>query len=243
MGGKALIVWGGWPGHEPELVARRFTRLLQENGFEVEVADTLEAFLDVEHLKQLDLIVPLWTMGTITPEQCAAVLEAVASGVGIAGTHGGMCDAFRQDVNWQFMTGAQWIAHPGNDGTKYRVNIRRGASSPIIDGIEDFDVVSEQYCLHVDPCINVLATTRLPVKGGYHVTNGEYDMPVLYTKMWGYGRVFYSALGHHDDVFDIPEAQETMLRGMLWAAEGKKIAVERGLDYKKLDAALWGGVN
>jgi hypothetical protein len=41
-------------------------------------------------------------------------------------------------------------------------------------------------------------------------------------------------LGHHDDVFDQYEAQETMLRGMLWAAEGKQIAIDRGLDYSTL---------
>lgn len=221
---KALVVWGGWDGHEPQLVSARFARCLQAEGFEVEVSDTLDAFLDEEKLKQLHLIVPIWTMGEIKNEQCHPVMRAVESGVGLAGCHGGMCDAFRWSVEWQFMTGSQWVAHPGNDGTPYRVNIVRSSSSPIVAGIEDFDVASEQYYLHVDPANNVLATTRFPVVDGPHAANGYVDNPVIYTRRWGKGRVFYSSLGHHDDIFEIPEAMETMRRGMLWAAEGKDIA-------------------
>jgi type 1 glutamine amidotransferase len=231
---KALIVQGGWDGHEPVKVSQRFARLLRANGFSAEVSGSLDSLLDTDGLKSLHLIVPAWTMGTITGEQERSVLEAVASGVGLAGCHGGMCDAFRNNTEWQFMTGGQWVAHPGNDGTPYVVNIRKNCSSPIVDGIGDFEVRSEQYYVHVDPAASVLATTRFPVAKGYHTTNGAVDVPVTWTKMWGYGRVFYTSLGHHDDVFDIPEAQEMMLRGMLWAAGGKDIAVTRGLDYKTL---------
>lgn len=226
---KALIVQGGWDGHEPVKVSEIFKRTLEECDFEVEVQDTLDAFLDIEKLKQLHLIVPVWTMGKITKEQVGPVIEAVASGVGIAGCHGGMCDAFRENVEWQFMTGGQWVSHPGGDGVEYEVNIK-SSSSPIVDGIMDFKVKSEQYYVHVDPAIEVLATTRFPVVKWYHSSNGQVDVPVLWTKRWGHGRVFYSSLGHHADVFEIPEALETMKRGFLWTAEGKDIAVKNRLD-------------
>ena len=233
---KALVVQGGWDGHEPVQVSKRFCKMLEDAGFEVEMSDTLASFEDVEKLKALDLIVPIWTMGEITKEQSEAVSEAVASGVGIAGCHGGMCDSFRNDTNWQFMTGSQWVSHPGGDGVEYKVNLKQNSSSPILDGLADFTVSSEQYYIHVDPCVDVLATTRLPVVQWFHSTNGEVDVPVMYTKMWGYGRVFYSALGHHDDVFDVAEAGESMKRGLLWAAEGKQIAIDRGLDYNDLSS-------
>src|SRR5687768_3088918 len=102
MAGKALIVWGGWDGHQPKEVGEIFERVLREDGFEVEVSNTLDAFLDGEKLKGLDLIVPIWTMGTITGEQLNPVVDAVKSGVGIAGCHGGMCDSFREATEWQF---------------------------------------------------------------------------------------------------------------------------------------------
>ena len=227
---KALIVRGGWDGHEPMLVSERFAKLLREHDFEVEISDTLDSFLDYEKLRGLDLIIPLWTMGSITREQTMGVVQAVGKyGVGLAGTHGGMCDAFRQDVEWQFMCGGQWVSHPGGDGVEYTVNIKH-SSSPLTFGIKDFKVASEQYYVHIDPAIEVLATTRYPVVNYYHAANGCVDVPVTWTKMWGHGRVFYTTLGHHDDVFNIPEAQEMMLRGMLWAAEGKKIAMENNVD-------------
>lgn len=224
---KALIVYGGWDGHEPVQVSELFESILKDEGFDVERSQTLDSFKDVEMLKTLHLIVPIWTMGKIEKDQLEPVLEAVASGVGIAGCHGGMCDAFRDAVQWQFMTGGNWVSHPGGDGTKYRVNILH-SSSPIVQGLGDFDVSSEQYYMHVDPAVEVLATTRYPTAEGPHVTNGEVDMPVVWTKRWGLGRVFYNSLGHHADIFDIPQARELMRRGFLWSAEGKDLAGKEG---------------
>lgn len=219
---RALIVWGGWDGHEPDKVADHFESILKGEGFEVEVANTLDAFHDYEKLSKLNLIVPIWTMGHITGEQREPVSKAVAeNGVGLAGCHGGMCDAFREDTEWQFMTGGQWVAHPGNDGVEYMVRIVRTNPHPITDGMNDFSVKSEQYYLHTDPGNNVLATTEFPTAGvaGPHVGN-PCQMPQVWTKSWGEGRVFYNALGHVRNVFDVPEVTELMRRGFLWAAKG-----------------------
>ena len=232
---KALIFQGGWDGHEPKLVSKRFAAILEKNGYEVKITDTLDTLRDLEYLKGLDLIVPCWTMGEIPGECRKNVCLAVASGTGLAGCHGGMCDSFRQDTEWQFMTGGQWVAHPGNDGTDYTVEIRHG-SSPIIEGLDDFKVCSEQYYLHVDPAVEVLATTRFPVVNYYHCSNKAVDMPVVWTKYWGCGRVFYNSLGHHDDVFDkSPNAEVIMERGMLWAGEGKEYAEKHGLTKEKFE--------
>lgn len=223
---KALIVWGGWDGHEPEQVAAIFERILKEEQFEVEVSDTLEAYADAEKLLGLDLIIPLWTMGQIEQELVNNVSAAVQSGVGLAGLHGGMCDAFRNNVDWQFMTGGQWVAHPGNDGVEYTVNMKRG-SSPLLDHIEDFQVKSEQYYLHVDPAVEVLATTRFPIVNGPHAANGPVDMPVVWTKRWGAGRVFYNSLGHHADIVEMKQVTEMMRSGFKWTAAGKALAQSR----------------
>lgn len=228
---KALISWGGWDGHEPEQVSRVYEGMLTENGYDVQVHDTLDCFDDADMLNEQDLIIPVITMSTISKEQVNNVSEAVASGAGIAGCHGGMCDAFRESVLWQFVTGGNWVAHPGGDGVAFTVNVQKG-SSPITEGINDFQVTSEQYYLHVDPAVNVLATTRFPIATWYHSANGPVDMPVVWTKMWGLGRVFYNSLGHHADVFDIPEASELMKRGMMWAGQGREFAREKGLDRK-----------
>ena len=214
---KALVVWGGWDGHQPKEVGEIVRRVLSQDGFDVQMSDMLDAFNKLEELQKLDLIVPIWTMGKITGEQQQAVCEAVRGGVGIAGCHGGMCDAFREATEWQFMTGGQWVAHPGNDGTQYRVHIT-SVKSPITEGVKDFDVKSEQYYMHVDPAIEVLATTRFPVADGPHVPNGEFDMPVIWTKMYGQGRVFYSSLGHTAAVVESEPHLSMLRRGFQWAA-------------------------
>lgn len=224
---KALIVWGGWLGHQPKEVAAIFRGQLEAEGFEVEVSDTLEAFADAEKLKSLDLIIPLWTMGKIEQRLVDNVSAAVQSGVGLAGSHGGMCDAFRENVDWQFMTGSQWVAHPGNDGVRYTVHISN-SSSPLTEGIEDFEVSTEQYYLHVDPAVEVLATTRFPVTPGPHSANKPVDMPVIYTKRWGQGRVYYTSLGHQANIMELPVVMELTRRGFLWCAEGKAAAKSSG---------------
>lgn len=222
---KALIVWGGWLGHQPEEVADIFRGILEEEQFSVQVSDTLDVFADGDMLKSLDLIVPVWTMGQIEKQLAANVSAAVQSGVGLAGCHGGMCDSFRNNVDWQFMTGGQWVAHPGNDGVEHVINIKQ-SSSPLLEGIEDFTVSTEQYYLHVDPAVEVLATTRFPVVEGPHSLNKAVDMPVVWTKRWGVGRVYYCSLGHQANIVELPQVKLMMRRGLLWAAEGKKRATE-----------------
>ena len=226
---KALIFRGGWDGHEPVQVSERFAGLVRKHGFAVDLYDTLDCLKDPEPLMALDLIVACQTMSELPQGYSESVSKAVAAGVGLAGCHGGMCDAFRNDTLWQFITGGQWVSHPGDDGTRYTVHIHRG-SSPITEGLEDFEVCSEHYYLHIDPAIEVLASTRFPAAPYYHTANKPVDMPVAWTKYWGNGRVFYNSLGHHDDVFDkSPAAQTLMERGMLWAAEGKAFAARNGL--------------
>ena len=232
---KVLIFQGGWDGHEPKLTSKRFARLMEKHGYSCEIVDSQDRLGDGEYLKALDLIVACWTMGEIPNEYVVNISKAVGAGVGLAGCHGGMCDAFRNNTEWQFMTGGQWVSHPGGDGIDYMVNIRKG-SGPIVEGLEDFPVCSEHYYLHVDPAIEVLATTRFPIVNYYHVSNKPVDMPVAWTKFWGNGRVFYNSLGHHDDVFEkSPSAQILMERGMLWAAQGKEYALRHGLTTERFE--------
>jgi type 1 glutamine amidotransferase len=213
---RALITWGEWSGHQPDVVAALFAGWLREAGMAVEVTDSLACFDDPEALRHLSLIVLVWTMSEIGKEQAENAAAAVASGVGLAGCHGGMCDAFRSNMTWAFMTGAQWVAHPGDDGVKYRVRIT--SDHEVVRDLGDFDVKSERYYLHVDPAVRVHAVTDFPLVAGPHSPNGPAEMPVVFTKAWGLGRVYYNALGHQASVIDHGPAGELMRRGLLWAA-------------------------
>jgi uncharacterized protein len=211
---KALIVYGGWEGHHPRETSEIAAHDLREAGFAVELSDTLDSFLDEARLKACDLIVPNWTMGQITGEQEGTLLRAIESGVGLGGFHGGMGDAFRNSTGYQFMVGGQFVAHPGNH-KDYVVRIVRN-SDPIVAGLGDFSVHSEQYFMHVDPSNEVLATTTFQTKDAPWV-NGAV-MPVVWKRTYGQGRVFYSAIGHSPREFEVPQVREITKRGLLWAS-------------------------
>jgi type 1 glutamine amidotransferase len=213
---KALMVWGGWDGHQPKQCVEVFAPFLEQQGFEVRVSDTMDVYLDQDYMQSLSLIVPVWTMGSISGEQEKGLLDAIHSGVGIAGFHGGMGDSFRNNTTYQFMVGGQWVAHPGNI-MRYTVNITNH-EDPITQGIPDFEMNSEQYYMHVDPGNQVLATTIFTGEQGDVPWVAGTVMPVVWKRAWGQGKVFYSSLGHVASDFEVAEAKEIQQRGMLWAA-------------------------
>jgi type 1 glutamine amidotransferase len=210
---SALIVYGGWAGHDPEECAAIYRRWLHEDGFSVRMATETAAFADPS-IHDLSLIIPIFTMSKIEKDEVENLTKAVAGGVGLAGHHGGMSDAFRDAVDYQFMVGGQWVAHPGNI-IDYTVDVTR-PDDPIMAGIKSFPYTSEQYYMHVDPSNEVLATTTF---SGDHAPWIEgVVMPVVWKRRHGQGRVFHSTLGHQAKEFEVPEMATIMRRGLNWAA-------------------------
>jgi len=216
---SVLIVWGGWEGHEPKQCVDVFTPWLKDQGFDVEISDTLDAYLDKDNLNSKDLVIQAVTMHPEgeDSQRIENLISAVMGGVGLAGWHGGLCDSFRTNTYYQFMTGGQWVAHPGGV-IDYEVNIINH-DDPITKGLSDFKMHSEQYYLHVDPINEVLATTKFSAEHAPWIDG--VVMPVAWKKLFGKGRVFYSSLAHVANDFEVPEALEIMKRGILWASESK----------------------
>lgn len=209
----ALIVWGGWAGHEPRQTAELFAAALKARDYRVDLETELDVFLDADRLARTDLIVPVYTQSTITREQESGLLSAVKAGTGMGGWHGGMGDAFRQNVEYQFAVGGQWVAHPGNI-IDYTVDIL-DHEDPITAGLGSFAMHSEQYYLHVDPSNHVLATTTF---SGEHAPWIEGTvMPVAWKRRYGEGKIFYCSLGHVESDFNVPEAKLITERGLVWA--------------------------
>jgi len=218
--GKALFVYGGWPGHEPAKCRDLFVPWLRSRGFDVVVADTQDPYADAALMSDVDLVVQIWTMGTIAKEPLQGLLAAVKGGTGLAGWHGGLADAYRQETEYQYMVGGSWVSHPGGI-IDYRVRIV-DHEDPITAGLGDFAVRTEQYFMHVNPNNKVLATTTFGADHDPWIDG--CTMPVAWKKVYGNGRVFYTSLGHTADVFDTPEALEIVRRGMLWAGESRRAA-------------------
>lgn len=213
MARNALIVWGGWNGHEPEQCAAIVRSILEEDGFAVRVETSTEAFADPA-IAELSLIVPIVTMSNIAKEEVLNLSAAVREGVGLAGYHGGMGDSFRESVDYQFLVGGQWVAHPG-DIIDYRVDITR-PGDPVMEGLASFPYRSEQYYMHVDPSNEVLATTTFNGDHAYWIDG--VVMPVVWKRHHGKGRIFYSSLGHVAREFEVQPMRTILRRGMSWAA-------------------------
>jgi uncharacterized protein len=211
---SALFVWGGWDGHEPKQCVDIFISWLEGQGFSVRVENALDVYTDEKYMQSLDVIIPAWTMGTIKGEQEKGLLNAIRGGVGVAGWHGGMADSFRNNTEYQFMVGGQWVSHPDNI-TDYEVSIIK-KQDPVMKGLRDFAMRSEQYYMHIDPTNEVLATTTF--KSPNYPWISGCVMPVVWKRVWGKGKVFYSSLGHVAKDFTVPEVRTIMERGILWAA-------------------------
>jgi type 1 glutamine amidotransferase len=209
---KTLIVYGGWSGHAPRQNAELFRDQLMDHDHDVTLSDSLSVFDDAESLKAYDLIIPMWTMGEPTELQMENLSAAVQSGVGLAGSHGGMGDAFRGQVEYEWMVGGHFVGHPHVGD--YEVVVT-AANDETVSGLpERFSYNSEQYYMLVDPVIEVLAETMYCYEGR------ECAMPVIWKKHWGQGRVFYSALGHLMQEFvDYPEVLKMNIKGLLWACK------------------------
>lgn len=214
-GKNVLFVYGGWEGHEPVQTRDIFVPWLLLKGSNVKLSNSLDVYTDTAVMNNIDLIIQVWTMGEITNEQEKGLITAVKNGVGLAGWHGGLGDSFRNSVEFQYMVGGQWVAHPGGI-INYEVNITNH-DDDVTKGLNDFEIESEQYYMHVDPNVKVLATTTF---------NGDHDywidgavVPVVWKKMFGKGRVFYSSLGHVAKDFEIHEVIEIMKRGINWTVE------------------------
>lgn len=222
-GKKILIVWGGWEGHEPKQCVDILVPWLQQEGANVEVFNSLDKYTDKEYMASVDLIIQAVTMSTITNPQERGLLQAVKNGAGFAGWHGGSGDSFRQNTEYQFMVGGQWVAHPGGV-IDYSVQIT-DKKDPITKGLSDFKMHSEQYYMHVDPNVKFLVTTTF--NGDNAPWIDGCVMPVVWKKTYGKGRVFYSSLGHVASDFNVPEALEILKRGIRWCAGSKYEPAEK----------------
>ncbi|WP_432164068.1 ThuA domain-containing protein [Streptomyces tendae] len=211
---RALVVRGGWDGHQPVTITDSFVPFLQGQGYTVETAEDLTVYEDAERLAATDLIVQCWTMGTITPAQRDGLDVAVRTGTGLAGWHGGIVDSFG-DHGYHLLTGGKFVMHPpGYLDHSYEIVPER-ADHPVVAGLDGFSLRSEQYWVLTDPRVDVLATTLFPPD---ELDDRPAVMPAVWTRTWGLGRIFVSTIGHKPDDFDVPEVRTLTERGLLWAS-------------------------
>ncbi len=229
MSKHALIVRGGWDGHMPVETTDLFVPFLTDNGFDVHVEEGTAVYADEEYLAGVDLIVQVNTMSTIEDAEFRGLRNAVLNGTGMAGWHGGIADSYRNNADYLHMIGGQFAHHAGKDPAErvgdqsdnyipYTVHItEEGKRHPVTEGIEDFDLVTEQYWVLSDEYNDVLATTTQAVRP-WDAWNRPVTSPAIWTRQWGEGRIFVSAPGHRLEIVESRPVRTIIERGLLWAA-------------------------
>jgi type 1 glutamine amidotransferase len=214
---RALVVRGGWEGHAPVETTELFRPDLDAAGFEVSVAEDLDVYRDEALLARTDLIVQCWTDGTLTAAQSEGLRRAVHNGTGLAGWHGGLVATFAEDREYLRMVGGLFLHHPA-EFLDHRVRVEpEHAEHPIVAGIDEFTVHTEQYWMLTDARNRTLASTVVePGDGGQG--DGPVAMPVVWTRQWGRGRIFFSAIGHRIEDLLQPEVRTLTARGLVWAS-------------------------
>ena len=173
---NALVVRGGWDGHQPVEATDLFIPFLREQGYGVRVEESTAVYADAAYLAGVDLIVQCNTMNTIEKAEFEGLRAAIAGGTGMAGWHGGIADSYRNSSDYLHLIGGQFACHPSKDYGElhgdatdnfrtYTVNMLPAAAEhPITAGIGDFELFTEQYWVLSDDYIDVLATTTLPAR-------------------------------------------------------------------------------
>ncbi|WP_461164072.1 ThuA domain-containing protein [Arthrobacter sp. R4-81] len=224
----ALVVRGGWEGHQPVEATELFIPHLKENGYDVRVEESPKIYADAGYLAGVDLIMQCMTMSTIEREEFEGLRTAVENGTGLAGWHGGIADSYRNTSDYLHLIGGQFACHPGkhpderigeqNDNyVPYTINMLPGVDHPITRGIGDFDLVTEQYWVLADGYIDVLATTTQKVRA-WDPWNREVISPAIWTRQWGKGRIFVATPGHNLEVLRNRNVRTIIERGLLWAS-------------------------
>lgn len=225
----ALIVRGGWDGHQPVAATEVFLPFLEGEGYDIRIEESPEVYADAEAMAATDLIVQSMTMSTATHEQIAGLRAAVAAGTGFTGWHGGIADSYRESSDYLQLVGGQFATHPSrrpdllvegsheNNYLDYTVNITElGRRHPITEGLEDFDLTTEQYWVLHDDLNDVLATTTHPTQP-WHPWHRPITSPAVWTREWGLGRIVVTTPGHSPDILEHPSVRTIIERGMLWA--------------------------
>jgi type 1 glutamine amidotransferase len=226
---SALVVRGGWDGHQPFEATELFIPYLTDNGYDVRVEESPKVYADTNYMASVDLIMQCMTMTTIEKDEFAGLRTAVENGTGLAGWHGGIADSYRNNSDYLHLIGGQFACHPGkhpdertgeqsDNYVPYTINmLPEAAHHPITKGINDFDLVTEQYWVLADDYIDVLATTRQKVRE-WDPWNREVTSPAIWTRQWGNGRIFVATPGHHVDILQDTNVRTIIERGLLWAS-------------------------
>jgi uncharacterized protein len=220
-------------GNADSLAEQIVKDMAKKNNFEVTCTKDGREFLP-ETIAKFDAFL-FETTGDLTkeggdkqppmpPEGKAAFLEAIAKGKGFVGSHCASDTFHSKGDAWKnqskddidpyiAMVGGEFIRHGAQQESDMHVV---DDTFPATKGMHDFRITEEWYSLrNFAPDLHVLIVQETAGMRG-----DEYDRPA-YPSTWarkhGEGRVFYTSMGHREDVWENPMFQKMLLGALSWA--------------------------
>lgn len=195
------------------------TQLGRSSGvFEVTATEDTSEF-SAENLKRYAVVI-FYTSGELpmSGAEKSALLEFVRSGGGFVGVHSAT-DTFYTWPDYLDLIGGYFNDHPWHQAVTIKVVdpgdplvAFLGSSLQIEDEIyqiSDFDYSGSRVLLRLDPSSVDLG------KPGVH--QRFYGWPLAWTRFYGKGRVFYTALGHEASVWQDARYQRILTNAILWS--------------------------
>jgi type 1 glutamine amidotransferase len=163
----------------------------------------------------------------MTPEQKDAMLAAIRAGKGVIGFHSAT-DAFHSkgEVDpYTKMIGGEFLTH----GAQQKATIHVKFKFPGLEDLKDYDMLDEWYVnknLNPDICV-ILSIDTKDMKGPQYQ---RAPYPMTWARMEGKGRVFYTAMGHRNDVWTNPIMQKVTIAGLDWVSGKTDVKLEQNIE-------------
>jgi type 1 glutamine amidotransferase len=169
-------------------------------------------------LTSIDAIVFANTTGSLPIPDLPAVLEWIQDGHGFAGMHSAS-DTYHDTPAYLEMLGNEFLTH-GDQATVDAIveNPSHPASSPLGQRFRVFDEIYKFTTANRGRVTMLLSLDRHPADG-LPQSGQPADLPLAWAKSFGRGRVFYTALGHREDVWQNTMYQQHILGGIRWVLQ------------------------
>ncbi len=172
--------------------------------------------LTVSGLANVDGVFFANTSGSLGIPDLAAFLQWIRDGHAFLGTHSAS-DTYHDAPEYLAMLGAEVDTH----GDLTTVDLRvEDPSHPATTSLPNpFRIFDEIYEFRTNPRgrSNILLSTDRHPNDGHPAAGQPGDFPIAWHHSYGSGRVFYTALGHLDEVWNDPRFQQHLLGAIRWA--------------------------
>ena len=205
---RVLVMGGKTEGfHEFKIMEPIYSKFLGQAGFDVTTTEDRDLFKK-SSLEKFDVVVDYTTGDSLSEEQSTGLLNRIRSGMGFVGVHSA-ADSFHNCRAYERMVGGIFLMHPGIKPYTFKV---LNPNHPVMAGVADFVAPEELYLMETTGHFELLMSTYWD----------GFERPVAWVKPYGFGRIFYTALGHGKEQHESAMFQRMVVNAVRWTCASQR---------------------